>query len=57
MRIVGARRYAAPKRFQRDAQDCPAARDRPPQLFHEYLEVVELPQYSTTIINIFIVTT
>ena len=51
---VGA---VAPKRFQHDAQDCPAARDCPPQLFHEYLEVVEPAQYSTKIINIFIKTT
>jgi hypothetical protein len=29
----------------------------PPQLFHEYLEVVEPAQYSTKIINIFIKTT
>jgi hypothetical protein len=49
----GTRRRFAPKRFQHDAQDCPAARDCPPQLFHEYLEVVEPAQYSTKIINIY----
>jgi hypothetical protein len=30
------RAFMLPKRFQHDAQDCPAARDCPPQLFHEY---------------------
>ena len=51
------RAFMLPKRFQHDAQDCPAARDCPRQLFHEYLEVVEPAQYSTKIINIFIIST